>query len=140
MINPINFINFTPRNYNVNFRGNSENQNGLNFHVNLRPQLMTDVFEKASSGGIVSTKNTAEKISKLLPENEVKAFVPSKRETERNKIIEKEKEHIAKTVTKRTEESKRKLRAAGVSERDLNKYLTIDGHINSNGQRIIRGN
>ena len=133
-------MNFTPYGYNVNFRSNNETPLGLDFKPILRPQLMTDVFERTTSGGIVSSKNSAEKISKIFPNSEIKQYAPSKKESERNKIIEKEKEHLAKTITKRTEESKRKLRAAGVSERDLYKYLTIDGHINSDGQRIIRGN
>ena len=137
MINPVNsIINFTPGGY-VNFRSKTESSFGLDFQPRLRPQPVIDVFEK---GGINGSRNTASKTEKLFPYAEIKKYAPSKRETERNKVIEKEKEHIAKTVTKRTEESKRKLRAAGVSERELYKYITIDGHINSEGQRIIRGN
>ena len=137
MINPVNnVISIAPYGY-INFRSNNETSLRLDFKPKLRTQPIMDVFEK---GGINSSKNTASKTEKIFPYAEIKKYAPSKRENERNKTIEKEKEHIAKTVTKRTEESKRKLRAAGVSERDLYKYLTIDGHINSQGQRIINGN
>lgn len=134
MINPINSVtSFTPYGYNVNFRSNNQTSSELGFRINLRPQLATDVFERSISGGIVSSK----KPTGILPVGEIKQLCPSQRETERNKKIEQEKKHIVKTITKRTEESKRKLRAAGVKEGDLNKYLTYDGHVNSEGQRII---
>ena len=139
MINAVNNImNFAPYGY-TNFRSNNESSLRLDFQPRLRTQPIMDVFEKSKSNGIVSSRKSGKLIDTFLPENKIQAFAPSTRENERNKTIEKEKEHIAKAVTKRTEESKRKLRAAGVSERDLYKYLTIDGHINSQGQRIIRG-
>ncbi len=137
MINAINNImSSAPYGY-TNFRSNNESLKRLDFQPRLRPQPVIDFFEKS---GINGSGNIASKTEKLFPYAEIKKYAPSKRETERNKVIEKEKEHIAKTVTKRTEESKRKLRAAGVNERELYKYITIDGHINSEGQRIIRGN
>jgi len=140
MISQINnLINVTPVGYGVNFRSNSAPL-GLDFQPKFRPALVTDVFEQSTSGGIINSSKAGKKIQSLFLDDNLLGFVDnSKREAERNKIIEKEKNHIAKTVTKRTEESKRKLRAAGVREKDLNKYITIDGHINSNGQRILRG-
>ena len=140
MINAVNkTISAAPYGY-TNFRSNNEASLRLDFQPRLRTQPIMDVFEKSTSNGIISSQKTGKFIDTFIPENKIKSFAPATRENERNKTIEKEKEHIAKTVTKRTEESKRKLRAAGVSERDLYKYLTIDGHINSQGQRIIRGN
>ena len=142
MINPINSVaNFTTYGYNINFRSKDQVPLGLDFQPKLRPQLVTDVFEKTTSGGIVSSKKPGEKITSIFPNDNILGFVDSKtRESERNKIIEQEKNRIAKTITKRTEDSKRKLRAAGVKEYDLYKYITKDGHINSEGQRILRGN
>jgi len=140
MINTINITtNFTPYGYNANFRSNYDCPLCLDFKPKLRPQLVTDVFERSTSGGIVSSKKTAEKAEKLLPYREFHEFVDSNtRETKRNEKIEQEKNHIAKTITKRTETNKRKLRSAGISERDVKKYLTIDGHINDAGKRILR--
>ncbi len=135
MIDPINSI----TNPYINFRSNHENMGSLGFQPRMRQPLLIDIFEKTTSGGINGSKNSAEKIQELLPFAKIKSLAPSTRETERNKKIEEEKKHIAKVITKRTEESKRKLRNAGVKERDLYKYLTYDGHINSEGQRIIRG-
>lgn len=135
MIDPINSI----TNPYINFRSNHESMGSLGFQPRMRQPLLIDIFEKTTSGGINGSKNSAEKIQELLPFAKIKSLAPSTRETERNKKIEEEKKHIAKVITKRTEESKRKLRNAGVKERDLYKYLTYDGHINSEGQRIIRG-
>ena len=135
MIDPINSI----TNPYINFRSNHESMGSLDFKPRMRQPLLIDIFEKTTSGGINGSKNSAEKIQELLPFAKIKSLAPSTRETERNKKIEEEKKHIAKVITKRTEESKRKLRNAGVKERDLYKYLTYDGHINSEGQRIIRG-
>lgn len=138
MVNSIySIVNFSPYCYNINFRSNNGEPSGLGFQPRLRTQPIMDIFEKSNSGGIVSHKKPAEKFQNLLPCGEIKQLCPSERENERKKAIEEEKKHIAKIITKRTEESKRKLRAAGVKEGDLNKYLTYDGHINSEGQRII---
>lgn len=130
-------MNYTPYGY-ISFRSNNQTPLGLDYKPTLRKPLMTDVFERTTTGERIAAVNKilAEKYPAIC---EIKAFSPSKREDERNKIIEKEKAHIAKTITKRTEESKKKLRSAGVKEGDLYKYLTIDGHINSEGKRIING-
>lgn len=136
MINPINSI----VNPYINFRSNHESFGGLGFQPKPRQPLLIDVFEKTTSGGINGSVNTAEKLQDLLPFAKIKSLAPSTREAERNKKIAEEQKHISQVITKRTAESKRKLRSAGVKERDLYKYLTYDGHINSEGQRIIRGN
>jgi hypothetical protein len=140
MINPIGGIsNFIPCTNNFSFRSNPEQQSfGLNFQPNLRPALITDVFQKSTSGGINGSIHSADKAEKLLPFVEIKKFSPGTRDEVRKKTIEKEKNHISSPVTKRTEYNTKQLRSAGVSERDVKKYLTIDGHVNDAGKKILR--
>ncbi len=137
MINPINaFNNFSG--YNTNFRSNAENPGIFGFQYKLKPSLVTDVFERTTSGGVNGSHNSANAAEKLLPFVEIKKFCPDTKESTRKKIIEKEKNHIAQTVTKRTEYNTRQLKAAGVPESDVKKYLTYDGHVNTEGKRILR--
>ena len=138
MINPISGItNFIPYTNSINFRSNNE-QFGLNFQPKLRPALVTDVFQKSTSGGISGSIHSADKAEKLLPFIEIKKFSPGTRDEARKKTIEKEKNHLSNPVTKRTEYNTRQLRSAGVSERDVKKYLTLDGHVNEAGKKILR--
>lgn len=134
MITPINCVAIPY----INFRSNHESMGSLGFQPRMRQPLLIDIFEKTTSGGINGSKNSAEKIQDLFPFAKVKSLAPSTRETERNKRIEEEKKHIAQTITKRTEYNKSQLRSAGIKESDLNKYLTYDGHVNSEGKRILK--
>ena len=138
MINPVSAIScFTPCSYNINFRSNSDNNNSA-FQYRLKPALVTDVFERVSSGGVNGSKNSILKAEKLFPLAKVQQLAPSTRETERNKRIEEEKKHLSKLVTQRTEYNTRQLRSAGVPEREIRKYLTMDGRVNDAGKRILR--
>ncbi len=129
---------FSPYGFNVNFRAENTNVSGFNFQPKIRPQLTVDVFEKTRTAGINGSKTPAGITEKLVPYAEIKKLSPDARETARNKKIDKEKNHISSPVSKRTEYNTRQLRSAGVAERDINKYLTIDGHVNSEGKRILR--
>ena len=68
----------------------------------------------------------------------LKKFDPSTRKRERDKKIENELEHIAQPIRKRTEYNTKQLKAAGVKEADIKKYLTIDGHVTDAGKKILR--
>lgn len=141
MINPINSIaNVTPAYYGICFRSNNNNNNSLSFTPKLRSPLTTDVFINTgvSSGGTNGSINTIKKINDLLPNYHISKFCPDTKEKERNKIIEEEKKHIAQVVRKRTEYNTNQLRSAGVAEKDIKKYLTIDGHVNFEGKKILK--
>jgi len=138
MIDPIRNTASVPFGCNINFLSESSNESGFNFQPKLRPQLITDVFEKTTSGGINGTKNTPVLTEPFFPYAEIKKLSSDARETARNKKINREKPHISNPVTKRTEYNTAQLRSAGISERDVKKYLTIDGHVNEEGKRILR--
>ena len=138
MVSPLSSIsNFTHYGYGINFRS-QEKDNKLNFVPKMRSPLTTDVFEKATNGGVNGSVDTLKKIHDLIPYVEIKKISPNARETERIKKIEEERKHIAQTITKRTEYNTRQLRLAGVPEREVKKYLTIDGRVNDEGKRILR--
>ena len=140
MINPINLSGFiTPGYQSITFRSNSENFSGLNFSRNPRPNLVSDIFERNICVGINgSAHNNSKLIDSLIPGGKIKSLAPGTKETARNKKIEQEKFHLANTVTKRTQQNTAKLHSAGIPDRDIKKYLTIDGHLNTEGKRILR--
>lgn len=140
MVNAINSItNFTPQYYGINFRSNYNNNIVPGFTPKFKSPLSADVFIKTSDGGVNSSNNSVKMAEKLFPFAEQKGFVDSNsKKTVRDKKIEKEKGHISTPVTKRTEYNSKQLRAAGVPEREVNKYLTVDGHVNFEGQKILK--
>ena len=76
---------------------------------------------------------------KILANNsEMKKYCVSTREATRNEKIQKEKEHIAKPITERTAYNTKQLKAAGVKDSEVKKYLTYDGHVNSDGKKILK--
>jgi len=78
---------------------------------------------------------------KIIANNaEMKKFCSGTRETMRNDKIQKEKEHIAKPITDRTAYNTKQLKAAGVKDSEVKKYLTYDGHVNNEGKRILKEN
>ena len=75
---------------------------------------------------------------KVFYDNKIQSFAPSTRETMRDKEIEKEKNHLSRPIEERTKYNTQQLKAAGVSERDVKKYLTYDGHVTMEGKKILR--
>lgn len=78
------------------------------------------------------------KESDLLSNTLVKKYAPGTRERERNKEILKELQHLAQPLRKRTIYNTNQLKAAGVKESDIKKYLKLDGHVTEEGKRILK--
>ena len=74
---------------------------------------------------------------KLL-KTEIKSFCPDTIANTRRTKIEKEKNHIAKPITERTAYNTKQLKAAGVKDNDIKRYLTYDGHVNDAGKKILK--
>lgn len=63
---------------------------------------------------------------------------PGTREAERIKKMQEETKHIAKLVTKRTKHNTEELKALGVKDKDINKYLKSDGRYTTEGKNIVK--
>ena len=73
-----------------------------------------------------------------LSDNILKEFAPGTREKERNKNIEKEKNHISHLITDRTKYNTQQLKACGIRESEVYKYLKSDGRVTDEGRKILR--
>ena len=65
-------------------------------------------------------------------------YSPEKLEAIRDGKIEKEKNHIASPVGERTAYNTKQLKACGVKNKDIIKYLTYDGHVTDAGKKILK--
>ena len=116
--------------YNTNFNSNrtmpiSKAQSPLG--ITLLPQSVNkDFYRKLFE------------IQKRLPIGEVKSLCPNQSETKRNHTIENEKNHIAKPITERTAYNTKQLRSIGIPEREVKKYLRLDGHVNDEGKKLLK--
>ena len=136
MINPIGSYATNTPNYYLGFRSVNQNNGGTNFQkraVPVGPQRV----DWLNIDRILTPQKRLPDITDL-PGVKIKEFSPGTKESARDKRIEKEKNHITKPITERTEYNTRQLRAAGVPERDVKRYLKIDGHVTEEGKRILR--
>ena len=77
-------------------------------------------------------------LQKHLPTGEVKSLCPNQSETRRNNTIKNEKNHIARPITERTAYNTKQLRSIGIPEREIKKYLRLDGHVNDEGKKLLK--
>lgn len=127
---------------NYNYRMNSEVVKGAAADTLKETKPVSKIFDWQNVEKVldfVQKANSAK--NKIFANNaEMKKFCSGTRETMRNEKIQKEKEHIAKPITDRTAYNTKQLKAAGVKDSEIKKYLTYDGHVNNEGKKILREN
>ena len=73
-----------------------------------------------------------------LKNNQQYKYAVMTREQMRIAKMQKERESLAKPVTDRTVYNTRQLHLSGVPNREIKKYLKLDGHVTDEGQKILK--
>ena len=136
MLDKINFFAQTnPAQYNYRVNTRTANETISNTLKESKPKNAK--FDWLNIEDLMEFVQKTDELKKIVLKDSLKKCAPGTRETMRNHKIEKEKEHIAKPISERTVYNTKQLRAAGVKDGDVNKYLTYDGHVTNEGKKIL---
>ena len=139
MLEKVSFLSqkSTPAN-NYNYRmDNGAAKETIN-SVLKETQPVTAKFDWLNIDKVLEIAQKTNSAKEKILNSEMKKYCAGTRETMRNEKIQKEQEHIAKPVTSRTVYNTKQLKACGVKDNDIKKYLTYDGHVNFEGKKILK--
>ena len=140
MINKVNFLSYigsSPAdNYNYRMNNYAASESVTSTLKETKPLMAK--FDWLDIDNVIEFAEKTTLLKNNLLNDSMKKFDSGSVARTRQTKIDKEQQHIAKPVTERTAYNTKQLRDAGVKEKDINKYLTYDGHVNFEGKKILK--
>ena len=140
MLEKVNFISqkSTPAN-NYNYKtDNVATKEIVNSVLKKETKPTTETFDWLNIDKLIEMVQKTNSAKEKITNRNLLKYCAGTRETMRNEKIQKEQEHIAKPITSRTAYNTKQLKACGVKDNDIKKYLTYDGHVNFEGKKILK--